>query len=66
MRTGNGTVLTWGRGEDGQLGHGEADEQKKPTAVYSLMEERVTAAYCGAEYTIALASDTGTVWSWGW
>ena len=25
----NGVVLSWGRGEDGQLGHGDANERRQ-------------------------------------
>ena len=59
-------MLTWGRGEDGQLGHGQPEEVSEPKANSALAEEDVTAACCGTEYTIALAHDTGAVWSWGW
>ena len=28
-----GSVVTWGRGEDGQLGHGDAESQDEPVVV---------------------------------
>lgn len=57
-------VATWGRGEDGQLGHGNADQVLRPKAVFDLIGKGVRAIACGAEYTIAVTPDT--IYSWGW
>ncbi len=59
-----GTVLTWGRGEDGQLGHGDSNELTQPKAVHSLLGKGVTSVYCGAEFTVAVAPSG--LFSWGW
>ena len=62
----NSIVASWGRGEDGQLGLGDADERLVPTAVCALTGAGTTAVYCGAEYTVAVCQDVGQVYSWGW
>jgi hypothetical protein len=59
-------VLSWGRGEDGQLGHGDAEDRQEPQAVFSLINRGATAVHCGAEYSLAVAGDTKQVYSWGW
>lgn len=60
------TVVTFGRGEDGQLGHGTADEQHEPTVVKALQECNPETVVCGAEYTIALCNKGNDAYSWGW
>lgn len=59
-------VVSWGRGEDGQLGHGDANERLLPEAVCSLNRAGVENVYCGAEYTVALSSSQDRLYSWGW
>lgn len=59
-------VLAWGRGEDGQLGHGDADDRNGPEAIHTLMRKGVTGVHCGAEYTVAVCKDRQEVYSWGW
>lgn len=67
FQTSDGDVTaSWGRGEDGQLGHGDAEERLRPHAVFSLLKKGITAVYCGAEYSVAVSSTTGTIYSWGW
>lgn len=65
-RSGSDLVLTWGRGEDGQLGHGDAEDRVGPEAVHALMGKGVTSVHCGAEYTIAVCNEQQHVYSWGW
>jgi alpha-tubulin suppressor-like RCC1 family protein len=63
----NGTavaVASWGRGEDGQLGHGGAGDLTEPRAIFSLLGMDVRRIACGAEYTVAVTVDS--VYSWGW
>lgn len=66
----NGTiVVSWGRGEDGQLGHGDAEERTKPQAIFSLMGRGIRHVTCGAEYSVCLGSSTSDseeVYAWGW
>ncbi|CAI7885621.1 unnamed protein product [Closterium sp. NIES-53] len=59
-------VCAWGRGEDGQLGLGSAEEQLEPTEVSALAGKRVSALACGADHTTAYSEDSQTLWSWGW
>lgn len=59
-------VVTWGRGEDGQLGHGDSDERNFPEAVASLHDKSITSVHCGAEYTVSVSSNQSHVYSWGW
>ncbi|GLI62584.1 hypothetical protein VaNZ11_005258 [Volvox africanus] len=61
-----GIVTSWGRGEDGQLGHGQADECLTPKAISALTDAGVENVVCGAEYTIAVAPSRGLIYSWGW
>ncbi|KAG6551955.1 hypothetical protein Mapa_006572 [Marchantia paleacea] len=60
------SVCSWGRGEDGQLGHGDADERHLPTIISTLGECEISAITCGADHTTAYADSTRTVYSWGW
>ncbi|KAH7278303.1 hypothetical protein KP509_38G035100 [Ceratopteris richardii] len=59
-------VCSWGRGEDGQLGHGDADERYSPTIIRSLEDCEITSITCGADHTIARSDGRTTVYSWGW
>lgn len=56
-------VATFGRGEDGQLGHGACNEVEAPKAVKSLIDKKVNSVACGAEYTLAVSE--GNLYSWG-
>ena len=64
--SGNDMVLAWGRGEDGQLGHGDADDRSEPEAVHALLGKGITSVHCGAEYTLAVAAHQKQTYSWGW
>jgi alpha-tubulin suppressor-like RCC1 family protein len=59
-------VASWGRGEDGQLGHGDAEQVNAPKAVHALLGADVSAVCCGAEYTVAVSKQHRRVYSWGW
>lgn len=59
-------VCSWGRGEDGQLGHGNADEKHLPTVISALEGCEITSITCGADHTTAYTKDKNIVWSWGW
>ena len=58
----DGTVWTWGRNDNGQLGNGTTASSETPVQVQNLTD--VIAVAGGYEHTIALKSD-GTVWTWG-
>eukprot|EP00516_Mucochytrium_quahogii_P008471 CAMPEP_0203743782 /NCGR_PEP_ID=MMETSP0098-20131031/71_1 /ASSEMBLY_ACC=CAM_ASM_000208 /TAXON_ID=96639 /ORGANISM=" , Strain NY0313808BC1" /LENGTH=400 /DNA_ID=CAMNT_0050631111 /DNA_START=1439 /DNA_END=2637 /DNA_ORIENTATION=- len=70
-----GTVFTWGRGFEGQLGQGirkEVDLNKHPylgvrmipRMVTGLGKSKVSQIACGDNFTIALDTQ-GWIWSWG-
>ncbi len=59
-------VCSWGRGEDGQLGHGDAEERHRPTIVNAHKNNDISAITCGADHTTAYSNSTKTVYSWGW
>lgn len=59
-------VASWGRGEDGQLGHGDAEQLNTPAAVTALVDKAVSAVVCGAEYTVAVSDTQRLLYSWGW
>eukprot|EP00887_Chlorella_sp_A99_P004833 scaffold4.g4833.t1 len=40
-------VVAFGRGEDGQLGVGDAEERLTPAAVHALVERGITSVHCG-------------------
>lgn len=59
-------VCSWGRGEDGQLGHGDAEERHFPTIITALEDCEISSVTCGADHTAARSDSTRTVYSWGW
>ena len=60
------SVCSWGRGEDGQLGHGDAEERHTPTELCALDGLNVSSVSCGADHTTAYSVEKNVVWSWGW
>ncbi|WP_369146896.1 RCC1 domain-containing protein [Streptomyces sp. R44] len=58
----DGTVWTWGRNTDGQLGIGSATDQNTPKKVPDLVD--AVAIAIGCYHTVALTAD-GTVKAWG-
>ena len=63
--TADGAVWSWGRGGEGQLGHGDEQIQLLPKKVEAFADERVVAVSAGGDQSLALTADGG-VWSWGW
>ncbi|KAL1326783.1 hypothetical protein AAHE18_13G253000 [Arachis hypogaea] len=59
-------VCSWGRGEDGQLGHGDTDDRLLPTKVSALEGQDIVAITCGADHTVAHSVSGKGVYSWGW
>ncbi|EEF39472.1 ultraviolet-B receptor UVR8 [Ricinus communis] len=59
-------VCTWGRGEDGQLGHGDAQDRLSPTILSTLEGLEIISVICGADHTIAYSESHTDVYSWGW
>lgn len=50
----NGSVFTWGRGSNGQLGLGDIEDRSSPALVEALGERRVEAIHCGTNSTAAI------------
>uniref|UniRef100_A0A2P2M5Y6 UV resistance locus 8 protein n=1 Tax=Rhizophora mucronata TaxID=61149 RepID=A0A2P2M5Y6_RHIMU len=59
-------VCTWGRGEDGQLGLGDAEDRLSPTHLGALDGHGIVFVTCGADHTIAYSESQMQVYSWGW
>ena len=59
-----GQVFTWGRGDDGRLGHGDNGWKYVPRAVEALAGKRITQVTCGSYHTAAV-SDSGELFTWG-
>lgn len=66
MLADTGEVVAWGRGEDGQLGLGDAQERSSPALVPSLTGAQIDMVTCGAEYSIAVSRESKQLYSWGW
>ncbi|ONK73282.1 uncharacterized protein A4U43_C04F29310 [Asparagus officinalis] len=60
------SVCSWGRGEDGQLGHGDAEDRLQPTLVTALDGQKVESVTCGADHSTAFSESEFQVYSWGW
>jgi uncharacterized delta-60 repeat protein len=63
----DGTLVAWGQGTSGQLGHGATTDSATPVAVTAsgaLAGKSVVAIAAGQAHTLALCSD-GTVVAWG-
>ncbi|KAF3508820.1 hypothetical protein F2Q69_00004960 [Brassica cretica] len=59
-------VCSWGRGEDGQLGHGDAEDRPSPTQLSALDDHQIVSVTCGADHTVAYSESRKEVYSWGW
>uniref|UniRef100_A0A1D1Y4H1 Putative E3 ubiquitin-protein ligase HERC1 n=1 Tax=Anthurium amnicola TaxID=1678845 RepID=A0A1D1Y4H1_9ARAE len=47
-------VYTWGKGANGRLGHGDAEDRKTPTLVDALKDRSVKRIACGSNFTAAI------------
>jgi alpha-tubulin suppressor-like RCC1 family protein len=59
----SGAAYCWGRGVDGQLGHGRKEDSAVPVSVAG--ETRFRSISAGAAHTCALGTDD-KVYCWGW
>lgn len=59
-------VCSWGRGEDGQLGHGDAEDRFSPTQLSALDDQEIVSVTSGADHTTAYSESQVQVYSWGW
>lgn len=62
--TSNGAVYTWGRGDDGRLGHSDMAWKYIPRLVSALVCHKVVQATCGSYHTAAVTED-GHLYTWG-
>ena len=62
--SGTGALYSWGRGEEGQLGHGDQLHQPLPKVVEALGQVAVHAVAASGRHSLAL-SEAGEVYSWG-
>ncbi|RZS21400.1 hypothetical protein BHM03_00054077, partial [Ensete ventricosum] len=65
LKAGN-AMCSWGRGEDGQLGHGDAEDRLFPTILSALDSQSIVSVTCGADHTTAYSELDDQVYSWGW
>eukprot|EP00877_Chromochloris_zofingiensis_P008815 jgi/Chrzof1/4187/Cz14g02070.t1 len=63
--TDDGALYSFGRNQNGQLGHGNTSDVLSPKLVEGLKCKVVTSIAAGAEHTVAATQD-GEVYSWGW
>jgi len=63
--TADGAVWSWGNGANGQLGHGDQQEQQLPKEIAAFAGRRVVAVSAGAYHSLAITAE-GAVWSWGY
>lgn len=52
--TSQAQVYTWGRGAEGQLGHGDTDDRNSPALVTFLKDKEVKSVACGPNYSAAI------------
>ncbi|CAN4114560.1 unnamed protein product [Withania somnifera] len=58
-------ICSWGRGEDGQLGLGDAEDRFSPTQMSALDGQEIVSVSCGADHTTAYSEGFKQVYSWG-
>ncbi|GLD93432.1 hypothetical protein PINS_up002024 [Pythium insidiosum] len=63
-RTSEGALYTWGRGDEGQLGHGDRLSTAQPRLVQALASHHVEQICAGRSHSVAVTSD-GVVFTWG-
>ncbi|XP_035248403.1 alsin isoform X3 [Anguilla anguilla] len=57
-------VWSWGRGKEGQLGHGDVLPRLQPLCIKSLSSKEVVRVAAGAHHSLALTAQS-QVFSWG-
>jgi len=62
--TTDGEVYTWGRGDDGRLGHGDNGWKYVPRPAIALQGYIIVEVTCGSYHTAAVAS-SGDLYTWG-
>jgi alpha-tubulin suppressor-like RCC1 family protein len=59
----DGTLWTWGRGQQGQLGINVAENRSTPVTTFAG-GTNWKQVFCGRDYTVAIKTD-GSLWTWG-
>jgi alpha-tubulin suppressor-like RCC1 family protein len=62
---GDGSIFTWGRGEYGQLGHGDRSSVMLPKLVECLLPHKIRQLSLGTSHSAAI-TDNGLVFTWGY
>ncbi|KAK6931215.1 Brevis radix (BRX) domain [Dillenia turbinata] len=52
--TSKAEVYTWGKGANGQLGHGDNDDKNIPSLVLNLKDKKVRSVVCGSNFTAVI------------
>ncbi|KAM8974841.1 RCC1 domain-containing protein 1 isoform 2-T2 [Pelodytes ibericus] len=65
LLTSDRTVLTWGAGRHGQLGHGDLEDVLEPRIVDALHGLKMNEVAAGGWHS-ACISDGGDIYCWGW
>lgn len=60
-----GILYTWGRGQNGRLGHGGQDNELLPKAVEALVGQHVVQVSCGDFHTACVILNPMHVYTWG-
>ena len=55
--TAEGALFSFGRGDYGQLGHGDTANQQQPKRVVALAKERVVGVAAGSRHSLALTAE---------
>ncbi|KAK1264296.1 hypothetical protein QJS04_geneDACA011896 [Acorus gramineus] len=58
-------ILSWGSGEDGQLGIGSWEEREWVCSVKSLESKNISSVVAGSRNSLAICGD-GKLFTWGW
>jgi len=61
----NGVLFTWGRGQNGRLGHGGTENEMLPKAVDALAGQHVSQVSCGDFHTACVILNPTHVYAWG-
>ena len=64
IRTEDGQIFSYGKGEFGSLGLGGCLFTAKPRLISKLNNKKIVAVACGAHHSMAL-SDIGDLFTWG-
>lgn len=61
----NGVLYTWGKGQNGRLGHGGCESELLPKTVDALVGQHVVQVSCGDFHTACVILNPTHVYTWG-